>query len=102
MVIIGVVVVFTVLCIYLFEEKEYAEKATRKALKFYGIPFLIGLLGVVFVPTTKEAMLIYGLGSTIDYLKSSDKAKELQDKAVDALERYLDSLADDNEDNENN
>ena len=35
-------------------------------------------------------MVIYGLGGTIDYIKSNDKAKKLPDKVVNALTRYID------------
>jgi hypothetical protein len=38
-------------------------------------------------------LLIYGLGTTVDYIKSNDKAKELPDKAVDALTRYIDTIS---------
>lgn len=37
-------------------------------------------------------MLIYGVGGTIDYIKSDDKAKALPDKCVEALNRYLDTV----------
>ena len=35
-------------------------------------------------------MAIYGLGGTIDYIKSNDRAKKLPDKVVNALTCYLD------------
>ena len=54
--------------------------------------FSISLLGVLFTPTTKEMYLIYGLGGTIDYIKSNDKAKQLPDKCIDALDKYIESL----------
>lgn len=56
--------------------------------------------GLLFTPTTKEAMAIYGIGGTIDYIKSNDKAKELPDKCVEALTRYVDSIK--KEDKKNN
>lgn len=43
----------------------------------------------LFLPSTKEALLVYGLGGTIEYIKSNDKAKELPDKAIEALEMCL-------------
>ena len=52
----------------------------------------IALVAGLFVPTTKEALVIYGIGGTIDYIKSNDKAKELPDKCIDALTRYVDSI----------
>ena len=45
-----------------------------------------------FIPTTNEALLIYGVGGTIDYIKSNDTAKQLPDKCVKALDKYLDNL----------
>lgn len=56
---------------------------------------IIGLLGVTFTPSQKEMLLIYGLGSTVDYIKSNDQAKQLPDKAVEALTRYLDEIGND-------
>lgn len=52
---------------------------------------IIGISVLIFVPTTNEALLIYGVGGTIDYIKSNDKAKKLPDKVVDALDKWLDS-----------
>ncbi len=46
----------------------------------------------LFTPTTNQALLIYGVGGTIDYIKSNDTAKQLPDKCVKALDKYLDNL----------
>ena len=54
--------------------------------------------GLVFVPKTNEALLIYGVGTTIDYVDNNETIKQLPDKAVQALDKYLDSL---NKDGEN-
>ena len=48
--------------------------------------------GLVFVPKTNEALLIYGVGTTIDYVDNNETIKQLPDKAVQALDKYLDSL----------
>jgi hypothetical protein len=42
-------------------------------------------------------MMIYGVGGTIDYIKSNDTAKQLPDKVVSALDKYLDSLNEEDE-----
>lgn len=55
-------------------------------------------IGLVFVPKTNEALLIYGVGTTIDYVDNNETIKQLPDKAVQALDKYLDSL---NKDSEN-
>lgn len=57
------------------------------------ILIVIGVIGDAFTPSKKDVLLIYGLGGTIDYVKSNDKAKELPDKVVDALTRYVDTIA---------
>ena len=48
-----------------------------------------------FIPNRNDMLLIYGLGGTIDYVQSNDKAKQLPDKAVEALNRYLDTINED-------
>lgn len=53
---------------------------------------IISAVCLVFIPNQKELIVIYGIGGTIDYIKSNGKAKELPDKVVDALTRYFDSL----------
>ena len=56
------------------------------------VPILIvSTLVKVFVPTTNEAFVIYGVGGTIDYIKSNPTAKQLPDKCVKALDRWVDS-----------
>lgn len=52
------------------------------------------LIAAVFVPSKKDLMAIYGIGGTIDYIKSNEKAKELPDKVVEALYKYLDAAKD--------
>lgn len=57
------------------------------------VPILIvSTLVKVFVPTTNEAFVIYGVGGTIDYIKSNPTAKQLPDKCVKALDRWVDNL----------
>ena len=63
----------------------------KKISKPFLIVGIIGLLINLFVPTTKEALAIYGVGGTIDYIKSNDKAKQIPDKAVEALIKWLDT-----------
>lgn len=55
----------------------------------------------VFIPTTNEALLIYGVGGTIDYIKSNGTAKQLPDKCIKALDEYLDNLTKEENQKEN-
>ena len=60
------------------------------------IPIVFGIIGDTFTPSQKDVLLIYGLGTTIDYIENNEKAKELPDKAVDALTRYLEYIKEEN------
>ena len=83
-------------------EQEDTLKRCRHIFKYSVPSLLLGIFLLCFVPNTKEAMLIYGVGGTIDYIKSNDKAKQLPDKCIDALTRYVDSIEKENKDNNNN
>lgn len=48
--------------------------------------------GLVFMPTTNEALTIMGVGTVIDYVQDNESLQELPDKCVKALEAWADSL----------
>ena len=56
------------------------------------VVFCVSIFINIFTPTTNEALLIYGVGGTIDYIKSNDTAKQLPDKCVKALDKYFDNI----------
>lgn len=68
------------------------QAAIVKWLRRSAVGIAISVVGVVFIPDDRELMAIYGIGGTIDYIKSNDKAKELPDKVVDALTKYLETI----------
>ena len=72
------------------QNRDYANVAKR-VLKYCIIPLVLSSLLLIFVPTTKQAFLIYGVGGTIDYVKSNPTAKQLPDKCVKALDKWVDS-----------
>lgn len=65
-------------------------------VKKFAMVFAFFTIGSIFIPTQHDLMVIYGLGGTIDYIKNNDKAKELPDKVVNALTRYVDYLEKEN------
>lgn len=69
--------------------------------KGFGIALVLSTFINIFIPTTNEALLIYGVGGTIDYIKSNDTAKQLPDKCVKALDKYLDNLTKEEKQNDN-
>jgi uncharacterized membrane protein len=48
------------------------------------------LLGIIFLPSTKQAYMIWGLGGTIDYIKSNETVQKLPDKTIQCLDKFLD------------
>ena len=82
------------------EIDECFFKPMLKYLKIFACTFIITLSIKAFVPSTKEALMIYGVGSTIEYLKSNEKAMELPDKCIDALDAWIGELNKKEETNE--
>ena len=84
------------ICFTLWILANYVEEA-KTMLKWVIGTFttlVISSLIFVFVPTTKEAVLIWGVGSTIDYLQENETAKQLPDKCINALNDWVESLSD--------
>lgn len=73
-----------------YDEDE--QKVLRKRAIICGSIGLFLIIAQAFIPTTKQALIIYGVGGTIDYVKSNDTAKQLPDKAILALDKYLESI----------
>ena len=101
---IGFSVVKGQLHYYNKKESEYKGRYQGEILEWNGyeaiwktflkisVPVLILSVTIrIFVPTTKEAFAIYGIGGTIDYVKSNPVAKQLPDKCVNALDKWVDS-----------
>ena len=87
-----------------FEADDYAEggeyyncymQRFRIFLKYFKRSILVIIVSCVinvFIPTKNDALLIYGVGGTIDYIKSNDTAKQLPDKCIKALDKWVENL----------
>ena len=72
------------------ESKRSFLKIGSKTLCISTIVFAIGLVGRTFTPTTSEALIIYGVGESVEYLQHNKDAVQIPDKALQALNKYLD------------
>lgn len=91
-IIAGVIVTILSLIVAYDEDATSNDKRLTLILRKTSYSILgVGLLLTIFVPNTKEAIMIYGIGGTIDYLKSNDTVKQLPDKCVMALDKWVDS-----------
>ena len=87
-----------------FEADHYAEggkyyncymQRFKIFLKYFKRSILVIIVSCVinvFIPTKNDALLIYGVGGTIDYIKSNDTAKQLPDKCIKALDKWVENL----------
>lgn len=91
----AVILAIIVFCTGLFAviDGKGETLATRRKILLRGsVAFVVFTLGAMFTPSTKEMMLIWGLGNTVDYIQENETVKDLPDKCVKALEAWADSL----------
>ena len=89
-----------------YEEHEWEDSKnwmifSAKIFKNSTFCFFLFLISSILTPTTKEAMLIFGVGSTIDYLSENEVAKQIPDNCIKALNEWVESLSDDKNDSKN-
>lgn len=70
--------------------KEF-KMLSNYSKRFIFVTIIAGLINF-FIPTTNEALMIYGVGGTIDYVKSNETAKQLPDKYIKALDKWVENL----------
>lgn len=68
--------------------KKYCKKFRNVLLPV----FIVGILGTGFCPTKNDMLLIYGVGGSIDYLRSNPTAQKLPNKCIEALDAWVDEL----------
>lgn len=82
-----------------YDKKECKEKGIYKSRTISGVLLAISVLMLVFVPSTEEMYRIIGIGRSIDYIRQNETAKQLPDKAIEALDLFMDKAIEDNKDN---
>ena len=74
----------------------------KRYLKYSKVCILVTIVSCViniFIPTTNQALFIYGVGGTIDYIKLNETAKQLPDKCIKALDKWVDNLNEEKQEN---
>lgn len=100
-----VFLVFSVVALMLAAGLFYIDNNVKhsKLITLIGsITIVISIIGIVFIPTTKDTLLILGVGKSIDYLISNETAKQLPDKCIEALNVWVDSFTEENKRKESN
>lgn len=75
-----------------YESEKQNFKIGKKITKICASIAIILGLAACFIPNTHDAYMIYGVGGTIEYIKSNETVKQLPDKCIHALDKYLDEL----------
>lgn len=109
--VLGILISFIFFMIAMFNKSDSNTcmefgKSWNKCIKNYKtfmnyfkrsiIATLVLIVINLFIPTKNDALLIYGIGGTIDYIKSNDTAKQLPDKCIKALDKWVENLNEDN------
>lgn len=101
------IIAFVVCVIFYFASQDedlcfpLKSKSIAKFIRFTLLPILIiSTIGNTFIPDTKTLYVIYGVGGTLDYLKENKTAKQIPDKAILALDKFLNEQIGDNDNKE--
>lgn len=84
-------VVLIVACIVAYFDDSTSVEDSKKVVK---ITKIVGIFAIsitvltIFVPSTKQALLIYGVGGTVDYIRQNPTAKQLPDKCIKVLDKW--------------
>lgn len=77
---------------YVDNELKSIIRKTRNATY---IIFCVSLVLTVLIPSKKDLYMIYGVGKTMDYLKSNPTARKLPDKYIKAFDKWVDQITED-------
>ena len=73
--------------------KDFTDSARKAISKIRNVClgiFIPCMLIGVFVPNSKQMAIIYTVGNTIEYVQGNEKIKELPDKVVKCLDKFID------------
>lgn len=109
--VISAIVTFIAIVSYIncrTDYEKYGNDADKRWVEFssklfkISLPcFLVFCSSSILTPTTNESMLIYGVGTTIDYVKQNNTLQQIPDKCINALDAWVDSLTKKESKNEN-
>lgn len=80
--------------IFVYDEDEL-KSFIRKLRNIAYVIFCVSLVLTVLIPSKKDLYMIYGVGKTMDYLKSNSTARKLPDKCIKAFDKWIDQITED-------
>lgn len=86
----GLVLLFAVVGYFVTRGEDLeGYKTSIRMMKKSVIVTIVSTILLIFIPNQKQALMICGIGGTIDYIKSNETAKKLPDKCIQAIDKYL-------------
>lgn len=95
MVLFGLGLICFVVVAFCMASEDYEWDDMKKPIWVSVVGFVLNLCICLFVPTTKEALLITGVGETLNAVMTNETVKQIPDKAVLAIDKYLDEVLND-------
>lgn len=89
-IIFGVIVVVGGFILTIVNKSEEDYPTILKIVKKSLLIFSCSILVTIFLPNTKQAYMIWGLGGTIDYIKNNETIQKLPDKTIQCLDKFVD------------
>lgn len=99
---VALAIMFIVFMVHFVEEGSDDETtiSIKKVLWKLFIPLCCTLAIGIFVPSKTDMYMIYGVGGTLDYLKSNPEAGKLPDKTIEFLNVAMDKYINENKSDE--
>lgn len=72
------------------QEGAYWCKLGKRGTRWSLIIFFISMVALCVIPTTKQGLLLFGVNETVEFCEKHPEAKQIPDKCVKALNKYLD------------
>ena len=87
--------IISIVLLFGLPNDEECRNRYKPIMIISGIIAVITLLIAIFLPSERQWYKIYGISRKIEYVKNNPKAQQLPNKTINALDRYLDSFAQD-------
>jgi hypothetical protein len=92
---LGIIMTFISGICYFAANREEEVKASSSYFRWGVVTTVFIAFSAVMIPNSKEAFMIYGIGSTVDYLNSNEVAKNLPDQCIKYLDAWVEKIIED-------
>ena len=79
------------------QNDETERSTTNTVLRvsmWFALLLMVGIPGCVFVPTKEEALVIYGVGGSIEYIQEHPDSEQLPPNLKKAVDKFVEEYVD--------